>query len=72
MKSSKVLVSQKQYSDWKEIQSEFDDYITNVGFNSIQEIKNYIQIDYKLTEEKANKESNKISECNSDYVEIEI
>jgi hypothetical protein len=72
LRSNKVLVSQKQYSDWKEIQNEFDDYMANVGFDSIDKIKEYIQFDYKLTEEKAFKESKKISESNSDYVEIEL
>ncbi len=72
LKSDKVLVSQKQYSDWKEIQNEFDDYMANVGFDSIDEIKEFIQFDYKLTEEKALRESRKISESNSEYVEIEL
>jgi hypothetical protein len=72
LRSDKVLVSQKQYSDWKEIQNEFDDYMANVGFDSIDEIKEYIQFDYKLTEEKALKESRKISDSNSEYVEIEL
>jgi thermostable 8-oxoguanine DNA glycosylase len=72
LRSNKVLVSQKQYFDWKGIQNEFDDYLTNVGFNSIDEIKEHIQFDYKLTEEKAIKESRKITESNSEYVEIEL
>ena len=70
--SDKILVSKKQYSDCKEIQNEFDDYVANVSFNSIDEIKEYIQFDYKLTEEKAIKESRKISETNSEYIEIEL
>ncbi len=72
LRSGKVFISKKQYSDWKEIPNEFDDYVTNVGFDSLDEIKDYIQFDYKLTEEKAFKESSKISESNSEYVEIEL
>ena len=58
------MVSQKQYSDWKELQDEFDDYIANVDFNSIEEIKYYITSDYKLTDKKAIKEFRKISDYN--------
>lgn len=72
LRSSRIFVSQKQYSDWKEIQNEFDDYIANVDFDSIDEIKEYIKFDYKLTEEKAFNESRKISESNSEYVEIKL
>jgi hypothetical protein len=72
LKSNKVLVSQKQYLDWKEIQNEFDNYMTNVDFNSIEEIKEYIKFDYKLTEDKAKKETDKITESNSEYIEIEL
>ena len=46
--------------------------MANVEFNSINEIKDYIKLDYKLTEEKSAKESNKISESNSNYVELEL
>ena len=72
LKSNKVLVSQKQYFDWKEIQNEFDDYMSNADFNSIEEIKEYIKNDYKLTEDKAKKEAEKITESNSEYIEIEL
>lgn len=72
LSSNKVLVSQKLYFDWKEIQNDFDDYMANVDFNSIEEIKEYIQFDYKLTEDKARKEAEKITESNSEYVEIEL
>ncbi|QWG09251.1 hypothetical protein [Flammeovirga kamogawensis] len=72
LQSGKTLISQKQYSDWKEIQDDFQGYIASVGFNSIDEIKEYIQFDYKLTEEKAIKESNKIFKSNTDFVEVEL
>ena len=70
--SDKVLLSKKPYSDWREIQREFDDYMANVGFDSIEGIKEYLQLDYKLTEEKAILESIKISASGSEYVELEL
>jgi len=72
LRSNKVLVSQKQYFDWKEIQNEFDNYMANVEFNSIEEIKEYLKIEYKLTEDKSKKEVEKITESNSEFIEIEL
>ncbi|WP_159038439.1 hypothetical protein [Brumimicrobium mesophilum] len=64
-------MSRKQYSDWREIQDEYDDYMASVGFETLLDVQNYIKMDYKLTADKAQKEINKLNESSNDIVEID-
>lgn len=72
LKSDKMLLSRKQYSDWREIQNEYDDYMASLEFESLLDVQNYIRTDYKLTLDKAKQEVNKINETPGETVEVEI
>jgi len=52
-RNSKVLLSTVKYQDWKEIQDSYENYMTSLGFDTIDEISEYLVIEYKLTKEKA-------------------
>jgi len=67
-----MLFSRKQYSDWREIQDEYEDYMTSLNFESLQDVEEYIKIDYKLTSNKAKYEVNKLTDSSNDTIEIEI
>jgi hypothetical protein len=66
-----MLLSRKQYSDWREIQDKYDDYMASVDFETLIDVQNYIKMDYKLTADKAQKEINKLNESSNDIVEID-
>ena len=46
----KLLLSSKQYISWTEIQNEYENYTTSLVFDSLEDVKEYIIIDYKLDE----------------------
>lgn len=52
-RDSKVLLSTKKYKDWKEIQDIYDNYMTSLDFDTLDEISDYLIAEYKLSREKA-------------------
>jgi hypothetical protein len=43
-----LLLSSKEYGSWAEIQDEYENYMASVDFDSLENIKEYIVMDYKL------------------------
>lgn len=43
---SQMLLSKKQYSDWREIQDEFVDYVASLGPWTEQEVIDFFQDDF--------------------------
>ena len=72
LRSDKMLLSRKQYSSWREIQDEYDDYMASVAFETLADVQDYIKMDYKLTSEKAKQEVNRINKTSDETIEIEI
>ncbi|WP_066631745.1 hypothetical protein [Labilibacter marinus] len=68
--SDKVLLSKKEYEDWREIQDCFFNYKASVDFETLEEVKEYIMIDYKVSEDKALQEIYKL--IKSLKIEVEI
>ena len=63
LRNSKVILSRKKYSTWKEVQNDFEDYMTSLDFESIDNLIEYLSFDYKLSQEIiSNVEKIKISE----------
>ncbi len=67
-----MLLSRKEYSNWREIQDEYYDYMASLDFETLADIENYIKMDYKVTSEKAKREINRITETSDETIEIEI
>ena len=67
-----MLLSRKKYFDWREIQDEYEDYMTSLDFESIMDVEEYIKMDYKLTSDKAKNEVRKLNDSTKDTIEIEI
>ena len=67
-----MLLSRKQYSDWREIQDEYDDYMVSLDFETLTEIEEYLKSDYKISTEKAKQEVNKLNDSTEETLEIEI
>ena len=44
-----MLLSNKKYNHWREIQDEFEDYKASVNFKSLEDVVEYISFDYKKT-----------------------
>lgn len=43
-----MLLSSKEYKSWWEIQAEYENYKASLEFDSLEDIKEYIIMDYKL------------------------
>ncbi len=48
LRNTKVILSKKTYSDWKDIQAEFDDYMSSLDFESKEDLIEYLNLDYKI------------------------
>jgi hypothetical protein len=46
LRPSGLVLSKKTYSDWREIQHEFDDYMTSLGPWTEAQIVSYFPLDY--------------------------
>ncbi len=45
-----VLLSRKPYADWREIQDEWDDYMTSLGPWTVEDVMDFFQQQYGLDE----------------------
>lgn len=72
LRSDKILLSKKQYVDWREIQEEYEDYMASLEFGSLKDVEEYIKMDYKLSSENARNEVNRLNTSSNDTIEIEI
>lgn len=52
LKPDRMLLSRKQYSDWREIQDEYESYLTSVGSFSVEELAGFLSEEYGNDEEK--------------------
>ena len=48
LRNSKVILSKKTYSDWKDIQAEFENYMSSLNFESKEDLIEYLNLDYKI------------------------
>lgn len=62
----KLLLSKRIFNSWKEIQSFYDDYMTSIEFNSLEEVNDYLCIEYNLTIEQASILTAKINAAEND------
>ncbi len=72
MRNSKVILSKKTYSDWKEIQIEFDDYMSSLNFESKVDLIEYLNIDYKFNPKIIKSQINKIENSKLEKIELTI
>jgi len=72
LRSDKMLLSRKQYSHWKEIQDDYTDYMASLDFETLNDVVEYITLDYKLSIDRVSQEVNKINESAEFTTEIKI
>ncbi|MES2811297.1 MAG: hypothetical protein V4670_02400 [Bacteroidota bacterium] len=52
---SGILLSKKQFESWKNIQDLYDDYMTSLSFETIEEVNDFLSFEYKLEKENIKK-----------------
>ena len=72
LRNSKVILSNKTYSDRKEIQQEFDDYMSSLNFDSTEDLIEYLSFNYKISLEQIKSQINKINTVKSSQIEIKL
>ena len=50
---SKMLLSKRCYSSWREIQNEYDDYMASLEFATTEEIEDFLEREYSTLEPSA-------------------
>jgi len=72
LKSHKTILSKKAYSDWKEIETDYEDYFRSLSFDSLMEVEQYLQMEFNLSAEKVKMEVQKIIDCEEESVVIGV
>jgi ribosomal protein S18 len=72
LRNSKVILSKKTYSDWKEIQTEFNDYMSSLDFKSTEDLIEYLTSDYKISSEQLQEQVDKIETAESKQIELNL
>tara|TARA_R110002072_G_scaffold241046_1_gene399836 strand:- start:3619 stop:3861 length:243 start_codon:yes stop_codon:yes gene_type:complete len=72
LRNSKVILSKKTYSDWKEIQTKFDDYMSSLDFESTEDLIEYLSFNYKISLDQIKSQINKINTAESSQIEINL
>jgi hypothetical protein len=70
LRNSTLILSKKTYEDWQAIQTEFDDYMTSLNFDSLEEVNEFLSFEYNISTELIKTQTDKI--INIEWVEIEI
>jgi hypothetical protein len=52
---SEMILSKKQFDSWKEIQNLYEDYKASLTFGTIDEVNDFLSLEYKIDEEKVKK-----------------
>lgn len=52
LRPDRMLLSRKRYSDWREIQDEYESYMTSVGPFSVEELSSFLSEEYGSDEGK--------------------
>lgn len=72
LRDSKLLLSKKEYSSWRDIQQDYENYIASLNFKSIDEIINYLSMEYNINIEFAKHQVLKIADNDFDNIELEV
>lgn len=72
LRNNKILLSKKEYSNWREIQDEYEFYVASLDFESLDDIQQFIEFDYKLSAEKAQKIISEINNSNIEIIELDF
>lgn len=49
LSNDKLLLSKRFFNSWQEIQSFYEDYMTSIEFNSLEEVNDHLCFEYNLT-----------------------
>lgn len=66
LSNAKLQLSKRFFNSWQEIQSFYDDYMTSIEFNSLEEVNDYLCFEYNLTIEQASILTAKINAAEND------
>lgn len=66
LSNAKLLLSKRFFNSWQEIQSFYEDYMTSIEFNSLEEVNDYLCFEYNLTIEQASILTAKINAAEND------
>ena len=72
LRNSKVILSKKTYSNWKDIQAEFDNYISSLNFESKEDIIEYLNLDYKIETELIKSQISEMENSELEKIELTI
>lgn len=72
LRSDKIILTKIKYYHWRQIQSQYEDYMASLDFDSLDLLIEFLMIEYKLLKEDIIFEFNKKLINENDTIEIEI
>lgn len=51
LRSGKVILSLKSVESWTDLQDRFEDYLASLDFTTLQEVNEFLSLEYRLSKE---------------------
>lgn len=72
LNTGKLILTKRKYYHWRQIQSQFENYMTSLDFDSIESLIEFLKIEYKTTEKDIINELEKKQFDVNDEIEFEL
>lgn len=72
LSTDKLILTKATYYHWRQIQSQFEDYMASLDFDTIESLIEYLKIEYKLLENDIINELDKKQFAENETIEFEI
>ena len=70
LRNGQVLLSNKSYTNWQQIQLDYEDYMTSTGFDSLDCVKEKLKAEYLLDDTDAMSLMNNINCTKLSVIEL--
>lgn len=72
LRDSKVILSKKSYLDWKEVQTDYHNYMSSLDFDSTENVIEYLTFDYKIPSEIIKNKVEEIESTELEHIELKL
>lgn len=72
LRSGKVILSLKAAESWMDIQDRFEDYMASLDFTTLQEVNEFLSLEYQLPKEFVKKLTEQIFSLNEIELDLDL
>ncbi|HNR87333.1 MAG TPA: hypothetical protein PKM65_03240 [Spirochaetota bacterium] len=53
LRDGRMILTAEPFADWREAQDRYADYMSSLAFETIEAVRRYLVLEYRITEERA-------------------